>query len=191
MYVPPGNKDPFYVEHALKFNEWKQPVKNYHLKCKCSTFYVPKLDDYYNFEADYIISDSDIEKIKFNIDGEEFELIIEKEDWDSIEKFYIDSIDKQQFIDECVSMIKKYDGIWFGTGSEEYRTMNSYYDIFLDILFDDFPFDKYNLNAFCSDFWGHFGSYYKNIGIRKANIEKGIISGPRKLEFPLNEFKPL
>jgi hypothetical protein len=185
MYISAEDKEPFYVEYALNFNEWKLPVKKYQLKCKCSTFYVPELDDYYNFEADYIQTDNGVEKIKFNIDGKEFELIIEKEDWDSIEKFYIDSIDKQQFTDECVSIIKKYDGIWFGTGSEEDRPMNSYYDIFLDILFDDFPFDKYNLNAFCSD----FGSYYKNIGIRKEDIEKGIISGPRKLEFPLNSFK--
>jgi hypothetical protein len=104
--------------------------------------------------------------------------------YDSITKYYIDPIDKEQFINECVTMIKIYSIIYFGTGSEEDRSMYSNYDLFLDILFDDFPFDKYNLNAFFSDFCSHFGSYYKYICIRETDTKNGIIPGPRKLVFP-------
>lgn len=179
MYISPGEKEPFETKHALEFEEWQYPVKKYRLKCKCASFYVPQLDDYYNFEANFTDN-----KIKFNINGKEFELILEQDDYDSIYEFYIDPIDKQNFINECIDIIKKYEGLWFGTNSEEIRPKYSYYDIFLYILLDDFPFDEYNLNAFCSDFLSHFGTYYKNIGIRNADIEKGIIPGPNKLTFP-------
>lgn len=190
MYVSPGEKEPFHVEYALDFNEWKMPVKNHHLKCQCSVFYVPELKDYFSFEADFVY-DNDIPKVKFKIEEKEFEITIDRDYWDSIEKFYIDPIDKEKFIDECVSMIRKYDGIWFGTGSEEARCKNSYYDIFLDILLDGFPFYKYNLDAFCSDFWSHFGSYYQSIGIRKADEKKGVKPQINQIEFPPSMFKPL
>ena len=183
MYISPGEKEPFETKYALDFEFWRSNVKIYRLKCKCSSFYIPQLNDYYDFEADFIDN-----KIKFNIDEKEFELMLEEDDYDSIYKFFIDPIDKQSFINECINMVKNCEGIRFGTNSEEVRPINSYYDIFLDILLDDFPFDEYDLNAFCSDFLGHFGTYYKTIGIRKADINKGIIPGPKKLVFPDAEY---
>jgi hypothetical protein len=184
MYIPFGEKEPFPVDFALDLEEWKKSVRGFRLKCKCKTFYVPQLNNYYNFEADFITQDNK-QMLKFNINLVKFELFLEEDDWDSIYEFFIHPGDEQNFIDHCVIMIKHHNhGIWFGTGAEECRPIDSYYDVFLNILFSDFSFDQYNLNAFCSDFLSHFGSFYKCIGVRKAECEKGIEPGPHVLQFP-------
>jgi hypothetical protein len=181
MYIKAGEEKPFKATFALDFEEWDKTVTKFPLKCKCSNFFVSELDRYCNFEADFINQ----EKIRCTIDDKNYEISLLDDKYQGvIDYFYINPDNKKDFIEYCVMMIKKREAIYFETGMEPDGYANTYYDIFLDILLDDFPFDEYNLNAFCSDYCDILDVYYKTINIRKVDKEKGINPGPHKLEFP-------